>query len=316
MRHLMCKFKLITDLEEVPFVDSNDEKLYYQVSTKYDGMFAFWDGGWSRGMLKSSVPFANCNKDKKEEICTGLWSKDGNVLHAPYEWAKHLPERFPCFGELWAGRENYQTVVSTCKKKTPVLEEWEAISYYVFHYPDPEFILRKGSIRYSNKHLIYLEENPIKDVLKEHPKGDWKVHYYHIPHYYVGTPEELQRRWDRLDPLDEGLVVRPMGRWSTSSNFAYAYKIKRKFDCEATVCGWEWGEKRHANRMGSLKVEWRGKRFNIGGGFTDSDREVNIHGGTQLVNFSLGQKITFSYRKLSADGIPMEARFIRVREDS
>lgn len=299
MRHLMCKFKLVTDLEEIPFPSPEGG---YLVSEKYDGMFAFWDGGWSMGMRKSQVPFANCNKDKKDEICTGLWSKDGNVIQAPMDWLAHLPSSTPLFGELWAGYNNYQTVVSTCKKKIPEGKEWGKIKFIGFHRPNLNYVFRKGSIRYSNKHIVYLEDNPVEFTEYGPTYGVPQVF-----HHNVHDPIYLKKLWDTLRPDAEGLVIRPFGVWSTSSTFPHAFKIKRKFDSEARVLSLYEGEKRLLGMMGGMNVEWKGKVFKIGGGFTDRQRVFNGQ-------FSEGDMITFSYRKLSEDGIPMEARFVRKRE--
>jgi hypothetical protein len=52
------------------------------VSEKYDGFRAWWDGGVSRGLPITAVPWANKNKKDRllrEPVSTGLWSFYGNV---------------------------------------------------------------------------------------------------------------------------------------------------------------------------------------------------------------------------------------------
>ena len=70
-------------------------------SEKLDGMRAFWDGGVSSGLPKAQVPWANTDKDErltKEEIATGLWSRYGNVIHAPENCTQELPRNITLYG--------------------------------------------------------------------------------------------------------------------------------------------------------------------------------------------------------------------------
>jgi DNA ligase-1 len=67
------------------------------------------------------------------------------------------------------------------------------------------------------------------------------------------------------------------------------------------------GRGRHANRLGALLVETRdGKRFRIGGGFTDAQRENPP---------AIGAWVTYRYNGLTSAGLPRFARFLRVRGD-
>jgi len=77
------------------------------VSTKYDGQRCIWDGGASRGIPKIEVPWANNKKDERyleRPIATGLWSRYGNVIHAPDWFLDGLPTGMLLDGELWSGR--------------------------------------------------------------------------------------------------------------------------------------------------------------------------------------------------------------------
>jgi len=88
-------------------------------SDKLDGQRCFWDGGVSRGVPKKNVPWANTAKDaryKIQPIATGLWSRYGNVIHAPDAWLDALPR---CFldGELWSTNLSYRQEISSIIKK-------------------------------------------------------------------------------------------------------------------------------------------------------------------------------------------------------
>src|SRR5205809_6855024 len=86
----------------VPERDSERIKGWY-CSQKLDGVRAMWDGGVSRGLLASEVPWANVEKDYRyieENRATGLWSRLGKVIHAPDWFLDQLP-LYPMDGELW-----------------------------------------------------------------------------------------------------------------------------------------------------------------------------------------------------------------------
>ena len=83
------------------------------VSEKLDGTRCFWDGGISRGMKTTDVPWANVNdpktglpKKKVKPISTGIWSRYGNPIVAPDDFLDQLPP-IMLDGELWAGRGNF-----------------------------------------------------------------------------------------------------------------------------------------------------------------------------------------------------------------
>ena len=92
---------------------------------------------------------------------------------------------------------------------------------------------------------------------------------------------------------------------------------------DAVVVGYIAGDKANCGRIGSLRVRMdNGIEFNIGGGLTKRDRALNkscwsVREKTLLppeyegIFYPKGTVIEFSYRKLSNDGVPCEARILR-----
>ncbi len=139
----------------------------------------------------------------------------------------------------------------------------------------------------------------------------------------------------------EGLVVRdPNGVWVPKRS-RDLLKVKPENDAEGTVVGFTYGREtdkgsRHLGRMGALILdlfpgEPRGapmtkRRLELSG-FSDAERATVNHGDGYLtragqdalpgdgetVHFKIGDRVTFSYRELTNDGIPKEARFLRPR---
>jgi hypothetical protein len=102
------------------------------LSLKLDGQRAFWDGGISRGLPKPGIPWANNKKDeryKEPPVATGLWSRYGNVIHAPDWFLDDLPKGIFLDGELYAGRGKFQEARSIISTIVPNAEAWKVIKY-------------------------------------------------------------------------------------------------------------------------------------------------------------------------------------------
>ena len=103
----------------------------YWWSVKLDGMLAMWDGGWSRGRKKSEVWWANMgNKDRRADVCTGLWSRLGNVIHAPDWWLDMLPRGFCLVGELYRPGWFRQEILSVTRS-LDAGNRWRDVGFYI-----------------------------------------------------------------------------------------------------------------------------------------------------------------------------------------
>lgn len=128
-------------------------------SEKLDGERCFWDGGITRGMMKSRVPWANTEKDARYvslQIATGLWSRYGNVIHAPAWWLDQLP-KCPLDGELYSHDASLQRqdIHSAIKKIEPIDDEWKKIILEVFDSPPYERVFADGVIDNTNFHKTF-----------------------------------------------------------------------------------------------------------------------------------------------------------------
>jgi DNA ligase-1 len=104
----------------------------------------------------------------------------------------------------------------------------------------------------------------------------------------------------------EGLMLhRAEALWQPGRS-ADLRKLKLIPDEEARVVGHIDGKGKHAGRMGALLLEMPdGKRFALGTGFTDAQREAPP---------AVGAFVTYRYRDHTPAGLPKFASFLRVRD--
>jgi hypothetical protein len=135
------------------------------MSEKLNFSRAFWDGGITTGMRKCDVPWANLTKDGRyvhEQIATGLWTQNANVIHAPHWWLETMPRVF-LDGELGSmvkgkdrnnvdelivgrGVAERQRVSSIVKRLGGNERDWDGITLFVFDLPPLEVILGNRTI--------------------------------------------------------------------------------------------------------------------------------------------------------------------------
>lgn len=121
------------------------------LSEKLDGQRAFWDGGVSRGLPASEVPWANTERDARlrtPPVATGLWSRYGNVVHAPDWWLDKLPNIL-LDGELYCGRGQFQKLRSIVGDHVPG-QGWQSVRYMAFDAPPAQVMFADRDINITN----------------------------------------------------------------------------------------------------------------------------------------------------------------------
>lgn len=277
------------------------------LSEKIDGQRAFWDGGITRGLLKSEVPWANCAKDGRyvtPPVATGLWSRLGNVIHAPDWWLDKLPP-IMMDGELWHGKRGHGELQNVRKivSKLKGLSNWKQIKYYVFDLPSPMAVFRDG--RLSSPHfkkvfkgirewkygarLAYEPHGLVrfeKTVKKMEELLDGNIALYHpqtrLP---FQTPKALEIIEQRLMGVcligGEGLMLRKPESFWVPKRVRDVLKVKKFDDAEGIVIGYTTGREtdkgsKLLGMMGALVLAYEHptkgrKRLEISG-FTDAER--------------------------------------------
>lgn len=279
----------------------------YYVSIKLDGQRAFWDGGISRNVPKNQVPWANTAKDERyvePPIATGLWSRYGNVIHAPEYFLNNLPKDIMLDGELYLGRGKFQecrTIVSTIQPGPG----WKNIKYRVFDMPSPNVFFQGGKINNPQFHKFIDEaasidfwKGNVSDPQLHRPvitftqtvakmrdmmglcNESWSfLNQLQLPR---DNDEALEKMYDLLnqetDKGGEGLMIRKPDSLWIPKRTAYLLKAKRFDEGEALIVGSVTGLGKHLGRMGALIVQHKhpsGKvvEFQLSG-FTDEERQL------------------------------------------
>jgi DNA ligase-1 len=280
----------------------------YLISEKLDGMRAFWDGGITRGKIKSEVPWANMARDQREHVCTGLWSRYGNVIYAPDWFLDKMPTML-LDGELFTKRNDRQNLMSIVKNFDPD-ERWHEVRYFCFDSPPPTVIFSDGHIGKSNKNFNKVFLN-VASWFADQPKpADWwqarsetvfksanyilqqklcgndtvLAHVQNTLPYGTDVVEHINiyvKTFSRLE--GEGVVVRdPDSVWIPDRSHRML-KVKKYNDDEGVVTGYTTGRltdkgSKLLGKMGALILQYEGKRMELSG-FTEEERRLALTPG-------------------------------------
>lgn len=322
----------------------------WYLSEKLDGMRCFWDGGVTRGLAKRDVPWANLNRDRQEQMATGLWSRYGNVIHAPNWFLDKLP-KCPLDGELYHKDRSYrQELMSIVKKLVPDEKDWEAVTFMIFDVPPPAIIFANGQINnpnhsamFTNLEKWFRQDLGISTFWDTYKPQRWENYYrwmtnvlnppedltYQI-HTHIklpnSTPEALQVVYKSVDEIatqgGEGVMLRDPNAIYQIKRSPTLLKLKPCDDAEAVVIGFKTGLGKLRGLFGSVIVNNGHVTFELSG-FTDAERQLTDekwawdHPGQEVPphvdgqHIHRGSTITYKYRGTTRDGYPQEARYWR-----
>jgi len=219
-----------------------------------------------------------------------LWTRGGEPVVAPAWFIAPLPKQ-PLDGELWAGRGQFARAVSTVRSQTPNDTAWHSMRFMVFDLPAQggDFTARLAVLR----KLLPITNAP------------WVVP---VPQERATTHADLQALLAKTVKMGgEGLMLHRGGSLYRAERNSDLLKVKTHDDAEARVVGHMPGKGRHSGRLGALLVETpEGKRFKLGSGLTDAERENPP---------AIGSWVTYRYNGTNPGGLPRFARFMRVRSD-
>jgi len=327
------------------------------LSEKLDGMRCLWDGGLSRGRAAADVPWANVEKHaryKTEQIASGLWTRYGQPIHAPDWFLDDLPPII-LDGELYAGRGQFQHVVSTVKRLSPVDSQWDHITYKVFDAPRADEVFADGTINNTNFKKVFRGIRTAQLKQPSSPSGfayrlSWlrmldvgkcwsRVEQVQLPFKTADALAAVERGLNLITGDlfgGEGLILKSPNCMWLPERCHTMLKYKKTLDAEGTVIGYTWGRETDKGSkllglMGALIVRQdNGKTLELSG-FTDEERNMEFDANTEdygslhpgevcedfVYNpkFPRGSRVTYRYRELTDDGVAKEGRYFRRKID-
>ena len=218
-----------------------------------------------------------------------LLSRRGHVFPAPAWFTAGFPSH-PLDGELWLRRGAFEATLGAVRKQRPDEAEWRQLSYQVFELPGAAGSFSQRLARL--EHIIARVDSPYLQLIAQQR---------------FENEADLHRKLDEVVAGGgEGLMLHRADSLYQTGRSDALLKLKTYRDAEAVVIAHLPGKGRNLGRLGALLVEMPdGKRFRIGSGFSDRERDQPPPVGT---------RVTYKYYGLSSRGIPRFASFLRVRQ--
>jgi DNA ligase 1 len=246
----------------------------YFVSEKYDGVRGYWDG-------------------------QRLLTRGGNLIAAPSWFTLGWPTT-PMEGELWVGRGEFETAVSTVRQSVPVDAAWRALRFMVFDLP------AEVSTNVAKKGGTFEGRLAALQATVAQLNQPWVQAVTQVR----GTTEVALQQQLRSTVADggEGLMLHRASALYVAHRSNDLRKLKPMDDAEARVVGHVPGKGKHTGQLGALLVELPAvdgkpaQRFKLGTGLSDAQR---------LAPPAVGTWVTFRHRGFTGAGVPRFASFWR-----
>lgn len=218
-----------------------------------------------------------------------LVSRQGNRFDAPDWFTASLPE-VELDGELWLARGKFDQLSGIVRRQSPVDSDWRGIRYMVFDLPASRMVF--------DDRLKRLEQI-IGQINRPH------IHL--VKQQKIATQALLMQKLDEIVLAGgEGLMLHRGASHYQAFRSDDLVKLKKYSDAEAKVIRHIPGKGKYQGMLGSVLVETAdNKRFKIGSGFSDAERENPP---------PIGSWISYKYFGLTSKGTPRFASFIRIRQ--
>jgi DNA ligase-1 len=227
-----------------------------------------------------------------------LLSRGNHEYHAPEWFTRDFPKDHILDGELWSPKLTFAQISGIVRRKEPRDAEWKQITFCVFEMPDPELesipfhertkLLHDVVKRAKSPHLAYIEQIKVRDF------------------------EEANKIYQQLVAQGhEGVVLRAPDSKYVHKRSKDMLKWKPIHTAEAQIVGFNEGEGKHKGHLGTFRVKYKGKEFNLSGNMTDAfRRSFTFRNGRVVEKPTLPcQTVMFEYMTLSPSGVPRQPVF-------
>ena len=252
----------------------------YFIEPKYDGLrgASIVRGGSAEILSRNGNPFTTCEHIKPSLV--KLASKVGGEVVFD--------------GELVKG--NFNSSSSSVRKKEV---QDDGIVYYIFDFMTMD--------EWNNPTRTYDQRrNDLESLFQDLPGIALS------PRYPISSDAEAYQHYNRFRDLgyEGGMVKKSTGLYRKSRHKDWM-KIKAVNDVDLKVEDLIQGEGKYYGMLGAAVVRYKGKRVNVGSGWSDEERDLYW----KYPNLLKGKVIEIQYHEVTPDGSLRHPRFIRIRED-
>ena len=273
--------------------------LHWIWSEKYDGYRARW-----------------CSKRKM------FISRSNKEYKGAPQWFKYavLPN-INLDGELWAGRENFESM-GVVRRLEPDEKDWIPIKYVVYDLPDLElpFEERVKKLRIIIKNTK-VRWNIIRKELPE-PFKSLECPIIMAPQNKIGSVQDMKKIYnDIILKGGEGVIIKHPEKMYENGRSKWLLKCKPQFDEEAIIVDYKPGKGKYEGLLGGFVCQplincdtYHVIDHKEEHGFTTSgmDDEVRVK---YKETHPIGTIISYTHNGKTNIGKPRFARYVRVRDD-
>ena len=248
------------------------------------------------------------------------------------EFFQQLPLMVPFHGELCTEDDDLRCVKETARLKIPRPRKWNKLKIMVFAIkPYSTFFkideyMETYPLEELTREPFYANKRYTETLTEAKKLAEPNDCFDFIEHHKINSKQQALEAINIFDLENwEGLVFFDLNSRYSNTRAKDVLKYKPDYEDEATIIGFTDGKNRHLGAMGGIEVEftWDEKVINIhggkpefvgrtinmviGGGFTDIERDW----GVVENKFIKGQKIPFSFKLISADGVPQHCNYYK-----
>ena len=309
-------------------------------SRKYNGFSLLWDGGVTRGMLATDVPWYYKGADRSDVVSTGLWSLGRNnkpkVVRAPELWLNTLPLGVPLHGELW-NNDDLEYIKKHARTHTPRWAHWSRMQFLVFgvkpycmwegikQIATDEELSMCWPAHSQETYLSVLRTSYLtKDPYDDEERSNQPIRL--VRQTKLNSLTQVLDMFTEYESTTwEGLMFANLNMPYETQRSYNCLKYKPKLEMEGTVTGYEEGKTgKNIGKVGAIEVAfvWDEKIESIHGGrksfvgqavslcisgLNDEEREWSV----VTTKYPVGSTLSFTFLNVSSNGIPQSSMIDR-----
>ena len=250
-----------------------------------------------------------------------FYSRALKLFNAP-EWFKQaMPANEKIDGELWVGREHFQSM-GVVRKKIPDEEGWMVVKFMAYDLPDKDIpfservkllktIVKDNAVRW----------NTIRKKLPP-PFNTIECPLICASQTKIKTEDHMMTLYNKvIQNGGEGLMIKQGESLYSDGRSSLMLKLKPAFDEEAIIVDYKGGKGKYSGMLGGFVCQplinmdkYHIIDHNEGHSFTTSGMDDSIREGYKETH-PIGTIITITHSGRTDSGKPRFARYIRKRDD-